>query len=245
MNDRPILITGAGGGIGSALVDDLFTRGYTRIACQYRSDSPELQRVMEKHGRDFKQLCFPADLTDEQVVGELVHEVRSTLGGLWGVVNLAGASSNAMSWKMPLNKFKEIIDANLTTTFLTCREVIPGMRGAGGGRIINTSSVVAFTGTAGAAHYCAAKAGIVGLTRALALELASKGVTANTLALGYFETGLINHLSPQLQDDIKAKTPAKRFGHVYEIGGLVDFLLSDAGAFTTGQVLHMNGGIYL
>lgn len=243
---KPILITGAGGGIGSALVSDLFDRGYTRIACQYRSDSPELRAVFKVRGLDFDKSCFKADLTDEVQVADLGDKVHVALGGkIWGVVNLAGASSNAMSWKMPLDKFRDVIDANLTTTFLTCRELIPDMREAGGGRIINTSSVVAFTGTVGAAHYCAAKAGIVGFTRAIALELASKGITANTLALGYFETGLINHLTQELQSDIKSKTPLKRFGHVSEIGGLVDFLLSDAGAFTTGQVLHMNGGFYL
>lgn len=247
MKDKPILITGAGGGIGSALVDDLLSRGYTRIACQYRTDSPALREVFKVHGLDFDKVCFQADLTDEVQVVDLHDKVTVALGRgcIWGLINLAGASSNAMSWKMPLDKFKSIIDANLTTTFLTCRQVIPEMREANGGRIINTSSVVAFTGTVGASHYCAAKAAIVGYTRAIALELANKGITANTLALGYFETGLINHLTPQLQDDIKAKTPLKRFGHVSEIGGQVDFLLSDAGAFTTGQTIHMNGGFYL
>ena len=245
--DRPILITGSGGGIGSALVDDLLTRGYTKLACQYRTDSPALREVFKLHGLNFDERCFQADLTDEAQVVDLHDKVTVALGRgpLWGIVNLAGASSNAMSWKMPLDKFKSIIDANLTTTFLMCRQVIPEMREAAGGRIINTSSVVAFTGTVGAAHYCAAKAGVAGLTRALALELANKNVTANTLALGYFETGLINHLTPALQEDIKAKTPLKRFGHVSEIGGQVDFLLSDEGAFTTGQVIHMNGGIHL
>jgi 3-oxoacyl-[acyl-carrier protein] reductase len=245
MNSRPLVITGAGGGIGHTLVDDLLTRGYTNIACQYRSDSPGLRQVMAKHNKDFDAYCFQADLTDEVQVAELRHRAISTLGSVWGLINLAGASTNAMSWKMTLADFKKIIDANLTTTFLTCREFTPDMRAAGGGRIINTSSVVAATGTAGAAHYCAAKAGIIGFTRALAVELANKNVTANALALGYFETGLITHLSPALQQDIKDKTPLKRFGHVSEIAGLVDFLLGDAGAFTTGQVIHMNGGIHL
>lgn len=246
MKDKPILITGAGGGIGSALVDHLLDKGYTRIACQYRNNSMELRQFYEMRGLDFEKTCFQADLTNEVDVVNLADKVKVALGGnLWGLINLAGASSNAMSWKMSLEQFQSIVNANLTTTFLTCKQFIPEMREAGGGRIINTSSVVASTGVAGASHYCAAKAAIEGYTRAIALELANKNITANTLGLGYFDRGLINHLSPELQEGVKAKTPLKRFGHVSEIAGLVEFLLSDAGAFTTGQVLHVNGGYHL
>lgn len=241
---KSIVITGAGGGIGHALADDLLTRGY-QVACQYRSESPDLQQVMTKHGLDFDKHCFKLDMTDEIEVNRFADKVHAQLGGIWGLVNLAGASSNAMSWKMSLDSFNQIMASNLTTTFLSCREFIPDLRLNGAGRIINTSSVVAFTGAAGAAHYCAAKAAIVGYTRALAIELAPKNITVNALALGYFETGLIHHLSPALQDDIKARTPLKRFGHVPEIGGMVHFLLSDDGAFTTGQVHHVNGGYHL
>lgn len=241
---KPIVITGAGGGIGHTLVDDLLTRGGYRVACQHRSESPGLRQVMTKHGLDFDEHCFQVDMTDELQVSRFGKQVHAHLGGIWGLVNLVGASSNVMSWKMSLNEFNLIVAANLTTTFLSCREFTPDLR-FGGGRIINTSSVVAFTGTAGAAHYCAAKAGIVGYTRALAVELAPKNVTANVLALGYFDAGLINHLSPALQDDIKSRTPLKRFGRVSEVSALVHFLLSDDGAFTTGQVHHVNGGYYL
>lgn len=244
MKERAILVTGAGGGIGSALVDDLMTSGYTTVLCQYRSESPELKHVISKHEKDLEKVCFQADLTDEAQVTALHAKVAQRFGPVWGLVNLAGASTNAMSWKMSAQDFRHVMDANLLTTFLMCREFTPEMR-EHGGRILNTSSVVAFTGTVGAAHYCAAKAAIVGYTRALALELSSRGVTANTLALGYFDRGLITHLSPTLQEDVKARTPLKRFGHVEELSGLVKFLLSDAGAFTTGQTIHMNGGLHL
>lgn len=245
MESKKILVTGAGGGIGSALVDDLLRHGENvTVLCQYRSESPELRRVLSERGVKFEECCFQADLTDEVQVARLHEAIEDRHGPVWGLVNLAGASTNAMSWKMTVADFKQVMDANLLTTFLMCRQFMPEMR-EGGGRILNTSSVVAFNGTVGAAHYCAAKAAIVGFTRALALELANKGVTANTLALGYFDRGLITHLTPALQEDVKSKTPLKRFGHVDELGGLVRFLLSDAGAFTTGQVIHMNGGLRL
>lgn len=237
-----ILITGASGGIGSELVTYLHNQGYEAIACQYYSDSSRLEQIF---GDDFHRYCFHANLTDEGQVFELHRRVNAQFGPIYGLVNLVGSSTSAMSWKMSVDDFTKTINANLLTTFLTCREFIPELRNQNGGRIINTSSVVAYTGTVGASHYCAAKAGVVGLTKALALELANKNITVNVMALGYFDVGLINELTPQMQDDVKTRTAIKRFGRVDEIGGLVRYLLSNEGGFTTGQVHHVNGGLYL
>ena len=118
------------------------------------------------------------------------------------------------------------------------------MRAAGGGRIVNTSSVVAFTGVAGASHYCAAKAGVVGFTKSIARELVSKHVTANVLALGYFDYGMLYTVPENLREGIREQIPARRFGTAAEIGGTLIHLLSDEGAYTNGQVLHINGGMY-
>jgi 3-oxoacyl-[acyl-carrier protein] reductase len=118
------------------------------------------------------------------------------------------------------------------------------MRQMNSGRIVNISSVVGYTGAVGAAAYCAAKAAIGGWTKALALELASKSITVNTLALGYFEYGLINHLTDELQDGIKGRIPYHRFGKANEVGGYIKFLLSADGLYTTGQIIHVNGGLF-
>lgn len=244
-NERTIIVTGAGGGLGSALVGHLIETGYINVVGQYRSTSERLNNVLSALDLPLDEHSFKADLTDEGQVAAFHDHVKSKFGKVWGVINLAGASTNAMCWKMTAADFTQTLNANLLTTFLTCREFIPELREQGGGRIINTSSVVAFAGTVGAAHYCAAKAAIIGLTKAMALELANKNVTANAMALGYFDRGLIEHLSPELQADVKARTPLKRFGSVEEMGGLVRFLLSDDGAFTTGQVHHINGGYHL
>lgn len=244
--EKLIIVTGASGGVGSGVVEHLLASGYTDIACQYYTNPARLIELFEFYGRDFKLHCFQGDMTKPLDVGRfhvMVNDAWSIKP--WGIINLAGGSTNLMSWKMSLEDFKNIIDVNLTSTFLVSREFIPEMRAQAGGRIINTSSVVASAGTIGAAHYCAAKAGIEGFSRALALELANKHITVNTMALGYFDTGLITHLSPQLQDNIREQTPVKRFGRPFELGGFIDFMLNDSSAFMTGQTLHVNGGYYL
>lgn len=245
IENQPIIVTGASGGIGLALVEDLLRRGYNNLACQYFSNENVLQELFHKFEKPFKTHCFKADLTRQPDVQSLREQVTDTFGTVFGVINLVGSSSNAMSWRMTSDEFDAVMDTNVRTTFLMCKEFIPIMRDNNRGRIINTSSVVGFTGAVGASHYAAAKAAIVGYTKSLALELAPKKITANTLALGYFEYGLINQVSPVLQNGIKAKTPAQRFGTGNEIGGMVHYLLSDDGAFTTGQSMHINGGLHL
>ena len=238
---KTILLTGAGGALGVELVKYLSDKGYI-VVCQYRNNDAALKEAL---GNRFASSCFKAELTDENEVIDLRQQVEMAFGKIWGVINLAGASSNAMSWKMSISQFKNTIDDNLTSTFLVSREFIPSMRDQLGGRIINISSVIAFTGAVGASHYCAAKAGVVGLTKALALELANKNITVNALALGYFDRGLIEQVPAAMQADVQAKTPLKRFGHVNEMGGLIHYLLGDDGAFVTGQVHHINGGLHL
>lgn len=243
LKQRPILVTGASGGVGKELVLDLWDQGFKRIACQYNSGNDVVDELIELglNGSHF----FKADLTDPVQVARMHLEVLERVGPVWGIVNLAGYTENAMSWKSSAEAFMRVVEANLLTTFLTCREFIPEMRVQQGGRIVNASSVVASSGAVGCAAYCAAKAGIEGLTRALALELAPKEITVNAVAMGYLEVGMISRVSPELQASVKDATPAKRFGHVSEVAGLVRFLLGDEGAFTTGQVLHVNGGYRL
>ena len=243
---RPIIITGAGGGLGCKLVDELFESGYSKIICTYKSKNDALKRVFDKHAPAFFETCCrQVDLTREDQVKSFHEYVSEQLGHVWGLVNLAGASSNAMSWKMSVEQFRNVIDDNLLSTFIMCREFIPDMRSQEEGRIINVSSVTAFAGAVGAAHYCAAKSGIVGLSKALALELAPKSVTVNVLGLGYYDAGLIGQIPEQGQQAIKDKTPLKRFGEPEEIFGFLDVLLSDSSAFMTGQVVHINGGYYV
>jgi 3-oxoacyl-[acyl-carrier protein] reductase len=243
-NSDLVLITGSNGGIGCKLTDYLLSTGKRNIACHYHSASEDIEAVLVKHDLDPRLHLFQAELTDEEEVAGLRKNIEAQLGEVWGLINMAGGSMNAMSWKIRKEDFQKVIDQNLTTTFLCSREFIPAMRQMNSGRIVNISSVVGYTGAVGAAAYCAAKAAIGGWTKALALELASKSITVNTLALGYFEYGLINHLSDELQDGIKGRIPYHRFGTANEIGGYINFLLSADGLYTTGQIIHVNGGLF-
>ena len=243
-NDKTIVLTGASGGIGVALADYLLTNGITRLAMQYRSTSEELFAAVRQHGLDPEKHCFRADLANEEDVRALGESISAAFGPVWGLINLAGSTSNGLSWKLSLQEFQHVLANNLTTTFLVCREFIPGMREADGGRIINVSSVVAFDGVAGASHYCAAKAGVVGFTKAIARELATRHITANALALGYFDYGMLYTVPDTLREGIRQQIPVGRFGSAAEIGGMVLHLISNDGAYVTGQVLHINGGMY-
>lgn len=241
---RTVVLTGASGGIGLALTDHLLAEGFTQLACQYRTSPDELFDTVRRHGLDPQQHCFRADLADEDAARSFAHDVGARFGTPWGLINLAGSSSNGVSWKLSLEDFQRVLNDNLLSTFLACREFIPGMREAGGGRIVNVSSVVAFTGVAGASHYCSAKAGIVGFSKAIARELISRNITVNAMALGYFDYGMLYTVPDDLREGIRKQIPAGRFGSAAEIGETVSHLLSDGSAYTTGQVLHINGGMY-
>lgn len=244
MSGKPIVVTGAGGGIGVALAGEMLARGTREVAFQHRSDAPELIEVVRSHGLDPERHCFRADLRDESDVRSLGAAVGEAFGPVWGLVNLAGSTSNALSWKLSLEDFDRVLGDSVVTTFLTCREFIPAMREARGGRIVNISSVVAFAGVAGASHYCAAKAGVVGFTKAIARELAGRNITANVLALGYFDYGMLYTVPDEMREGIRRQIPVDRFGGAREITGTIEHLLSDDAGYTTGQVVHINGGLY-
>ncbi len=242
MSGKMILITGANGGIGQYIARYLLSRGERNVVLHYRSANENVDRLLREFGMDPKMHAVQADLLDEAAVIDIAGTLKERFGGVNRLVNVAGSSSNAMSWKLPSTEFVRILNDNLVTSFVCCKAFIPDMREGNYGRIINFSSIVGFTGMAGASHYAAAKAGLGGLTKSLALELASKGITVNAIALGYFNAGLIETVPPDLREDIKNRIPMRRFGHEQDIGTLVSYLLSQEAGFMTGQVLHLNGG---
>ena len=243
VND-PILITGASGGLGVHLVQFLLTNGVRDLVCQYRTNPGDIAATLSQHGMDPAERLFQADLTREQDVVCLRQKTEAAFGPLYGLVNLVGGSTNSMSWKLSVEEFQRVIDQNLLSTFLACREFVPGMRGRHSGRIVNISSVVAYTGAPGASHYCAAKAAVLGFSKALALELAPKNIAVSVVALGYFQLGLINTIPELQREQIRGRIPVLRFGRGEELGGLVSYLLGPSGAYASGQVYHLNGGLY-
>ncbi len=240
--DRPVLVTGANGGIGLGIVRSLLEHGHRAVACHYHRGKERLDQVLAEYGLPATH-AHQADLTSEDDVAAMHAAFGARFGPFWGLVNVAGASSNAMSWRMPLAEFHRIVDASLISTFLCTRAYAPEMREAGGGRIINISSVVAETGVAGVSHYGAAKAAVIGFTKSVAVELAPRGVTVNALALGYIEVGLIDTIPLPIQEHLLQTIPAKRFGRVEEIAALVRYLLGDESAYATGHTFRLNGGL--
>ncbi len=239
-----VVITGSSGGIGLNLTSELLKAGWKNIVCQYRTRPEPIQELLKKRGLDPAARSFAVDLTQEQEVMEFRRRVEESFGPAWGIVNAAGGSSNCLSWKLPVEEFRRVLDMNLLTTFLCCREFVPAMRRRAGGRIINISSVVAFTGAAGTAHYSASKAAVIGFSQALAQELAPRNIAVSAVALGYFNCGLINTIPAAIQEEIRTRIPARRFGSAGELGGLIHWLLGEGGGYSGGQVYHLNGGLY-
>jgi 3-oxoacyl-[acyl-carrier protein] reductase len=244
VDQEVVLVTGSNGGVGSRLVRYLLNSGYRKLACHYRAGCEAVESELVAHGLDPGTHLYRAELRDEDQVRAMRLQIEERLGPVHALLNVAGSSTNGMSWRLSLAAFAEVLESNLTSAFLCSREFIPSMRERRRGRILNFSSVVAFTGVAGASHYCAAKAGLVGLTKALALELANRNITVNAIALGYFGFGLLDEVPPDLQAEIKSRIPAGRFGEASDVGSLVRLLMDDESSYLTGQVLHLNGGQY-
>lgn len=244
MSQGVTLITGANGGVGSQIATYLLENGHRNIACNYRSSNEEISSIFKKYDLDASKHTFASELVDEIQIKTMRENIESKLGPVQNLINVAGASANAMSWKITKTEFQKVFDENVMSTFLCSREFVPGMRERCTGRIINFSSIVGFTGVLGAAHYCAAKAALVGLTKAMALELANKKVSVNAIALGYFNTGLIESVPEVMQEQIKTKIPLARFGEKNDVGAMVQYLISSDAGFVTGQILHLNGGQY-
>jgi 3-oxoacyl-[acyl-carrier protein] reductase len=237
-----ILITGANGGIGQHILRYLLSHGERQIVCHYRGNHESIKNTLREFGLDIAHHAYQADLTEEHSVQSMAERINAEHGMVTRLVNVAGSSSNGMSWKLSKDDFTRVLENNLVTTFLCCKHFVPTMRENRFGRIINFSSIVGFSGIAGAAHYAAAKAGLVGFTKSLALELAGHGITANAVALGYFNTGMINSVPETMQDEIRKKIPVGRFGELEDVGGAVSYLIGKDSSFMTGQVLHLNGG---
>jgi 3-oxoacyl-[acyl-carrier protein] reductase len=185
----------------------------------------------------------PCDVGDSSALAEMIDQAASSLGRLDILVNNAGITRDGLILRMSDEAFDEVIAVNLRSAFVACRAAArPMMRGRFG-RIINIGSVTGLIGNAGQANYAAAKAGLVGLTKSLAKELGSKGITANLVAPGFIETDMTHGLPQQLRDEVVKTIPARRFGAAEEIAHTVSFIASDQAAYLTGQVITVDGGL--
>jgi 3-oxoacyl-[acyl-carrier protein] reductase len=185
----------------------------------------------------------PCDIGDGEALAKLIETVATTHGRLDILVNNAGITRDGLILRMSDADFDDVINVNLRSAFVSCRAAArPMMRGRFG-RIVNIGSVTGLIGNAGQANYAAAKAGLVGLTKTLAKELGSKGITANLIAPGFIDTGMLDALPQQLKDEVAKTVPVRRFGRPDEIGHVVSFVTSDLASYLTGQVVVVDGGL--
>lgn len=238
--DRTAIVTGGTRGLGKAIALALRDSGH-RVAANYLYDEDEAYQFQQEHGIG----VYRWDVSDPAACREGVGQVEAECGPVGILVNNAGVTADAMFHKMDEEQWWKVIHTNLGSMFAMTRPVIEGMRARGFGRIVNISSVNARKGQAGQCNYAAAKAGILGFTKALALENAARNVTVNAIAPGYCNTPMVAAMRPDVLEAITAGIPAGRLGTASDIARTVVFLVDDAAGFITGATFDVNGGQYL
>jgi acetoacetyl-CoA reductase len=237
---KTAVVTGGTRGIGLAITQQLKAAGY-KVAALYAGNEAAADAVR----KDLGVLCIKADVGDFEAVGAAFAEIEKTLGPIEVLVNNAGITRDGMLHKLTPGQWSEVIRADLDSVFNTSRHVIDGMRDRNFGRIINISSINGQKGQMGQTNYSAAKAGVIGFTKALAQETARKGITVNVIAPGYIDTDMVAAVPEKALEGIIASIPVGRLGKAEEIAGAVLYLASEGAAFVTGSTLTINGGQYI
>jgi len=241
MSSRTVIVTGASKGIGRAIATELSAAGYDLALVARSADL--LAEVGASLPGDGRWKAWTGDITDWDQVQEIVGAVNEEFGGIYGLVNNAGMTRDGLLMRMSPENWKEPVEVNLHGTFHFTRAVAPLMMRAREGRIVNISSVIGLTGNAGQANYAASKAGIIALTKSVAKELGSRGVTSNAVAPGFIVTDMTAELPEKVKAEMLDRIPLKRFGEGRDVAGVVKFLLSPDAAYVTGQTLVVDGGM--
>ena len=239
LTGKTALITGASGGIGADIARALHGVGATVGLSGTRQDP--LQALAAELGD--RAHVLPCNLSDKDAVASLVKDAADAMGSVDILVNNAGITRDNLFMRMSDDEWQSVIDVNLTACFTLCKSALRGMMKARWGRIINITSVVGATGNPGQGNYAAAKAGLVGMSKSLAYEVASRGITVNAVAPGFIETAMTDKLNDDQKAGILGNIPAGRMGQPAEIAAAVLYLASNEAGYTTGATLHVNGGM--
>lgn len=239
LENQVALVTGASGGIGREIVKALHQQGAI-IAISGTREAALTALADELKERIH---VFPCNLSDKDNVEKLIPEVEKTLGKIDILVNNAGVTRDNLLMRMKDEDWETVINVNLTSVFLLCRAALKGMMKRRYGRIINIASVVGFTGNPGQVNYVASKAGLVGLSKSLAIEVASRGITVNCVAPGFIASDMTEVLNDAVKSEILNAIPLKRMGEAKEIAPSVVFLASSESSYITGQTIHVNGAM--
>lgn len=243
--DKCALITGATRGIGKQIAITLAKQGYN-IALNYRKENEELENTKKEIEEIGVQvLAVKGDVANFENCENFVKQVIERFGQIDVLVNNAGITKDMLLMRMKKEDFEQVIDTNLVGTFNVTKNVVPYMMKARSGRIINISSVVGISGNAGQTNYSASKAGIIGFTKSLAKEIASRNVLVNAVAPGFIETNMTDVLKDDVKQEIAKNIPLKRMGTAQDVANVVKFLASDDSSYITGQVINVDGGMLM
>ncbi len=239
LDGQKVLITGATGGIGTSMVK-MFSEQGAVVGLSGRDNDKllELSKILPN-----TSFVFPCDLNNRNAVSNLFDEVETKMGVVDILICNAGITKDMLAVKMTDDDFESVLDINLTSTFVLNRSALKKMLRRRYGRIINISSISGVIGNPGQANYCASKSGVIGMSKALALEVASKNITVNCIAPGFIRTAMTDKLSQETQDNIASRIPMKRFGDPDDVAYLALFLASKEAGYITGQVMSVNGGL--
>lgn len=239
LTGKTALVTGASGGIGEAVARALYAQGATVVLHGTRAE--KLEALQNDLGA--RAFALAVDLSDRDAVAGLVDAASALAGPISILVNNAGITRDGLLMRMKDDDWDSVLEVNMTASMSLCRAAMRDMMKARAGRIISISSVVGVTGNAGQTNYAASKAGMIGFSKSLAAEVASRGLTVNVVAPGFIETPMTDVLDESQKSALLTRVPAGRLGHADEIAATVAFLASDEAAYITGATVHVNGGM--
>jgi 3-oxoacyl-[acyl-carrier protein] reductase len=241
LNGKAALVTGASGGIGGAIAKALHDQGAT-VAIS-GTNAAKLEKLAGELGD--RVFVLPCDLRDRTAVAALADNAEKALGQVDILVNNAGITKDNLFMRMKDEEWDDVLSVNLTSVFTLTRGVLRGMMRRRGGRIINIASISGVLGNPGQGNYAASKAGLVGMTKSLAREVAARGITANCIAPGFISTPMTDALTEKQTESIAAAIPAQTFGQPEDVAAAVVFFASDEASYVTGETMHVNGGMIM
>tara|TARA_B100001121_G_scaffold309240_1_gene335432 strand:- start:1023 stop:1757 length:735 start_codon:yes stop_codon:yes gene_type:complete len=240
LNNKKIIVTGASGGIGNAIVKKLSENGAIVLATGTRVEKLD---QLKSNYKNVKTLKF--DISQNEKIDEFIENATKDLGGLDCIINNAGITKDNLAIRMSLEEWKKVIDINLTSTFLLSKFAIKKMLKNKSGKIINITSVVGHTGNLGQTNYTASKAGIIAMSKSLAIEYAKKNININCISPGFIKTAMTDKIDDKFKEIIVSKIPSARLGEPEDIANAVLFLASNLSDYINGETLHVNGGMYM
>ena len=240
LEKKKIIVTGASGGIGNSIVEKLSKNGANILATGTRIE--KLEELKNKF-KDIKILRF--DISQTEKIEEFIENASNDLGGLDCLINNAGITRDNLTIRMTSDEWKKVIDTNLTSTFLLSKYAIKKFLKNKQGKIINITSIVGHTGNVGQANYTASKAGIVAMSKSLAIEYAKKNININCISPGFIKTAMTDKIDEKFKEAIISKIPSARLGEPEDIANAVVFLASNMSDYINGETLHVNGGMYM